>query len=475
MRLQSMSPTLILFISLFSTVLLAAAQVSYANDFPDPDYIVAGSVPENTLLAQATIGDWARTLAGGGPWSVTTKAATAPSGDVHDYMSWAPYSWPDCSEVGNSTALPEEEVWTQCPYISRDGLFNPDVRSLINDIGSFGNMSDAVFYNALSWGINRNEEASGRKAAEFISAWFLDEETRMNPNLNYAQMIRGPNGRPGSSTGVLDLKGMTKVANAILIMRKAEAPFWTEEMDAQMIAWTHDYIGWLEASELALAEAATTNNHGTFYYNQLAACKLIVNDTPGALNATQAYFAQLFMDQITEGGDQPLESARSRSFHYRAYNLAAIITNARIEMYADPASDVWERTTAAGATIKDALDYAMAISAADTGEERYDEELYSSVAAVAAVYGDADGAYLAYMRKKDHAFYAQPHFLWNAGAWSEEVEVPASAKGTGKGGEAKATDVVAVADVDGGAAGTSARAGGAMLLATAIVFASFSM
>src|SRR5262245_32040058 len=30
-----------------------------------------------------------------GPFSVTTKEATPPSGDKHDYMSQAPYFWPD--------------------------------------------------------------------------------------------------------------------------------------------------------------------------------------------------------------------------------------------------------------------------------------------------------------------------------------------------------------------------------------------
>src|SRR6267142_666740 len=30
-----------------------------------------------------------------GPFSVVTKDATPPSGDKHDYMSQAPYFWPD--------------------------------------------------------------------------------------------------------------------------------------------------------------------------------------------------------------------------------------------------------------------------------------------------------------------------------------------------------------------------------------------
>jgi len=41
------------------------------------------------------------------------------------------------------------------------------------------------------------------RKVRFLSTWFIDEATRMNPNLNYGQMLRGPGGRPGSPTGIL--------------------------------------------------------------------------------------------------------------------------------------------------------------------------------------------------------------------------------------------------------------------------------
>jgi hypothetical protein len=39
--------------------------------------------------------------------------------------------------------------------------------------------------------------------ASFIKVWFIDPDTAMNPNLNYAQMDRGPDGQNGTHTGVL--------------------------------------------------------------------------------------------------------------------------------------------------------------------------------------------------------------------------------------------------------------------------------
>ena len=43
-------------------------------------------------------------------------------------------------------------VWATCTYVSRDGEFNPDGR-LINDVGNFQLLSDAVLYNAIAYAL----------------------------------------------------------------------------------------------------------------------------------------------------------------------------------------------------------------------------------------------------------------------------------------------------------------------------------
>lgn len=93
-------------------------------------------------------------------------------------------------------------VWVTCPYVSRDGEFNPDVRQLINNVGDFDSLANAVFFNSLAWGLEGQSLYSSR-VATYIKAWFLDSDTYMNPNLNYAQMERGPTGQNGTHTGVL--------------------------------------------------------------------------------------------------------------------------------------------------------------------------------------------------------------------------------------------------------------------------------
>jgi hypothetical protein len=51
-----------------------------------------------------------------------------------------------------------------------------------------------------------------------------------------------------------DLKGITKVVNAILILRKGGSTDWTTDLDAAMISWSREYINWLETAPLALGE-----------------------------------------------------------------------------------------------------------------------------------------------------------------------------------------------------------------------------
>jgi hypothetical protein len=147
------------------------------------------------------------------------KSIVPPTGDKHAYMSWLPYWWPDCSSVGNTTMLSEREglrtplvrpisqilrssaVYVKCKYVQRDGQFNPDVR-LVNDTGEFQTMSDAVLYNTLAWVIN-GSDAYMKNAVHYIDTWFINPDTYMYPNLDFAQGRRGVGGNNGSQTGVL--------------------------------------------------------------------------------------------------------------------------------------------------------------------------------------------------------------------------------------------------------------------------------
>ncbi|KAK0421794.1 hypothetical protein EV421DRAFT_1869350, partial [Armillaria borealis] len=72
------------------------------------------------------------------------------------------------------------------------------------------------------------------------------------------------------------------------------------------------------------------------------------------------------MDQMAASGEQPFEAVRTRPFHYRCFNLEAMITNAKI---GDQLGQIfWTKKSKRGATIQDAVNFAM--SADSKGENR---------------------------------------------------------------------------------------------------------
>ncbi|KAI0033744.1 chondroitin AC/alginate lyase [Vararia minispora EC-137] len=414
---------------------------TYINTFVDPKYLLQGKFNNATSAAQEIIVQWADMLASQGPWSVTTsKNISAPSGDMHDYLSWAPYYWPDCANAGNTTELTPEQIWTTCRYVDHDGEFNPDVR-WVNNTGAFGAMADAVLYNTIAWRIT-GKDSYASNAASYINTWFLEESTAMNPNLNYAQMIRGPNSTTGEHTGILDLKCMTKVLTGILTLRGASSSAWTSNMDTAMVNWTTSYISWMETNKLALEEASATNNHGSFYFTQLASLYLIVGNTAAAQDVTSTYFSGIYQNQISAGGEQPLEAVRTRPYHYRCYNLVAMMTNAELAAYTG--SDQWNTPTANGSTIKHALDFTMGVPPG--GDEP--SELWLPVATGATVYGNANDFYGLFLYGKDPQFGEDPYYFWNrpsdSSAWdadaakglatvtSPETSSPNSTSGAGR-------------------------------------------
>ncbi|KII91574.1 hypothetical protein PLICRDRAFT_105018 [Plicaturopsis crispa FD-325 SS-3] len=380
---------------------------SYANDFVDPDYILARSFNETTTAAQQSIIQWADEYTAKGPWSVMNKSVTPPSGNKHDYLSWAPYSWPNCTGVGNTTELTPEQMSVECQYYTRDGIFNPD-HTLVTDNAGFGLLSDTVLYNAIAWALTGQSNYS-TTVANYVSTWFLNPDTAMLPNLNYGQLHRGPTGQNGSHTGVLDLKNMAKIVSGLLILRNGNSTAWTSDLNTKMESWMKEYISWLTTAPIALEEGAYPNNHGTFYYNQLSAIQVFIDDKTAAQQSLQKYFSNQYMKQIVASGDQPEESARPVPYHYRAYNLAAMITNARIAKYIG--YDVWNLTTSQGATIQTALDFAMVQTTTTETDALY--ELYQPAAAVAAAYGDPTGKYAQYLAKGDNTYPEQAYFLWS--------------------------------------------------------------
>ncbi len=230
------------------------------------------------------------------PFSVVTKDATPPSGDKHDYMSQAPYFWPDPKSTNG------------LPYIRRDGERNPEINK-ITDHRSLDQLESSVETLALAY-FFKGDEAYAAKATQLLRAFFLDTSTRMNPNLQYAQFIPGVNS--GRGIGLIETRGLTQVVDALGLLAGSKA--LTEADRRGLEDWYAKFLQWMFESKNGRDEAAAKNNHGTYYDLQITSFALFLGKTDLARSILQTARAKRIALQIEPDGRQPLELARTRAW-----------------------------------------------------------------------------------------------------------------------------------------------------------------
>ena len=262
----------------------------------------------------------ADSLLGAEPLSVVQKRTLPPSGDRHDYLSLAPYWWPD-------TTKPDGR-----PYVRRDGIMNPESRR-DHDGLRLQVTIDRAHTLALAGWFSRDERYRAA-AARLLRVFFVDSATRMNPHLRYAQAIPGVT--EGRGIGIIDTRTLPQLADALRLLDGA--PAWTASDRAAMQAWSRAYLDWLLTSENGRDEADEENNHGTWYDAQVAALAILVGDSAAARTTLERARGRL-LAQLRPDGRQPLELGRTRPIHYSIFNLEAFAALA--EMGRHTGIDLW--------------------------------------------------------------------------------------------------------------------------------------
>lgn len=270
-----------------------------------------------------------------GPYSVMDKSIIPPSGDKHDYISQGPYWWPDSTKEDG------------LPYIRRDGVVNPerakftDRQNLHDLIEASELLSKAYFFT--------NDEKYASKTSNLLKTWFIDESTKMNPNLEYGQGIPGIT--EGRGIGIIETRSIGKITDTIALIRNSES--WNTELEDGMQKWFAAYLDWLINSEKGKKESVHPNNHGTWYDVQAISLALFTEQDSLAKSIAERAKKNRLDEHIMADGSQPRELARTVSFNYSAMNLAGLFHLAYLSQKVGV--DLWHYENTNGAGLEDAL------------------------------------------------------------------------------------------------------------------------
>ncbi len=236
--------------------------------------------------------------------TVMDKPMTPPSGDKHDYMSMGRYWWPDPKKVDG------------LPYIRKDGVVNREIDKL--DRMPLSKMERSVYLLSLAYYLT-NDENYAAKAVENLRIWFINKETKMNPNMNFGQTIPGRKEGKGRGEGVLDTYSFVEMLDGVELLKTSKS--FKKKDREELNNWFTTYLDWMLTSEIGNEERSAKNNHGTAYDVQVARYALFVGKEDLTRNIIDQFPAKRLFKQIEPDGSQPLELARTTAFGYSVYNI----------------------------------------------------------------------------------------------------------------------------------------------------------
>ena len=278
-------------------------------------------------------------LRGQPPESVVHKKLRPVSGDPHDYYSLGTYWWPNPRRPNG------------LPYIRRDGHTNPQCQNNDTDTTRIIRMCERSLTLGLAWYFTGHRKYA-LAAAEQIKCWFLDEQTRMNPHLNYGQAIPGI--VSGRGTGLIDTSLLWMVIDTIGLI--SDAGVLDTDDIIGLHQWFRDFNHWMFFSDVGHSEYVWHNNHGTWYDAQRAVNALFYGDKGLVARIIQQGITQRMAAQIDQEGKQTMELERPVPFHYSLFNLEAHLL---LNRYAEHVEfDRWNAVQD-GRSVKLGIDYLM--------------------------------------------------------------------------------------------------------------------
>jgi hypothetical protein len=268
---------------------------------------------------------------------VTVTSATSPrsAGGKHDFFSEGDYWWPNPQSPDS-------------PYVQKDGMTNPD--NFIAHRIAMIRFSKIVGALASAY-ILTGDKKYFQHVLTHCLAWFVDTATRMNPNLQFAQAIKGR--FTGRGIGIIDTIQLMEVVQGLLSMRTEKGA--DKEKVAAIRNWFAEYLHWLTTHKYGRDEMNAANNHGTCWVMQVAVFAKFTGDTKLMDFCSERYKTVLLPNQMAADGSFPQELRRTKPFGYSIFNLDAMATIC--QTLSTQHDNLWTYETADGRSIKKGIEF----------------------------------------------------------------------------------------------------------------------
>jgi hypothetical protein len=269
------------------------------------------------------------------PVTVTSYHSDRSFGGIHDFYSEGDYWWPN-------------PKYPDSAYIRKDGLTNPDNftahrLAMIRLSRISGALASAYLVTENTKYIN--------DLIPHLKAWFVNEETKMNPNLMYAQAIKGR--VTGRGIGIIDTIHLVEVAKAIGVV---ETSGLMEDADLKSVKeWFQNYLGWLISHNYGKKERDNGNNHSTCWAMQVAAFAELTGDQDQLIWCSIFFKNTLLPEQMAVDGSFPKELSRTKPYGYSIFNLDAFFGLAQI--LSNDADDIFNYKTEDGKSLALGLNF----------------------------------------------------------------------------------------------------------------------
>ncbi|NJM78459.1 MAG: alginate lyase family protein [Flavobacterium sp.] len=267
------------------------------------------------------------------PITVTNESSSRSAGGKHDFYSEGDYWWPD-------------EKNPDAPYVQRDGLTNPE--NFVAHRLAMIRLCKIVGALASAYKLTGDEKYA-KQVSKHLEAWFINSETKMNPNLQFAQAIKGR--FTGRGIGIIDTIQLMDVAQGTLVLQNTLEKSVFEGVQK----WFSEYLNWMMTNQNGKDEMNAKNNHGTCFVMQVASFAKLTNNKELLTFCSTRYKTVLLPNQMAQDGSFPLEMARTKPYGYALFNLDAMVTLCQI--LSTKEDNLWEFTTSDGLTIKKGIEF----------------------------------------------------------------------------------------------------------------------